>query len=119
MTTEPQFRAEILKPRKNVAVLAVDGDVDIYAGPTFKELLLQSIAQGARHVIVDLTRARSVDSTGLGVLVSGAKRARKGSLSIVCSNESMTHVFAMVGLDRIFTMFTSRAAALAATAATA
>jgi len=116
VTTEPQFRAEILKPRRNVAVLAVDGDVDIYSGPTFKELLLQSIAQGARHVIVDLTRARSVDSTGLGVLVSGAKQARKGSLSIVCANEAINNVFTLVGLDRIFTMFTSRAAALAAAA---
>ncbi|HUK76403.1 MAG TPA: STAS domain-containing protein [Thermoleophilia bacterium] len=116
MTTEPQFRAEILKPRRNVAVLSVEGDVDIYAGPSFKELFLQSIAQGARHVIVDLTRARSVDSTGLGVLVSGAKRAPKGSLSIVCSNEAMANVFALVGLDRIFSMFTTRAAALAAAA---
>jgi len=114
VTTDPQFRAEILIPRRNVAVLAVDGDVDIYAGPTFKELFLESIAKGAHRVIVDLTRARSVDSTGLGVLVSGSKQARKGSLSIVCSNEAMANVFALVGLDRIFTMFTTRAAALAA-----
>ena len=117
MTTEPQFRAEILTPRKDIAVLAVDGDVDIYAGSTFKDIFLKTIAQGAHHVIVDLTLARSVDSTGLGVLVSGAKRARKGSLSIVCCNEAMANVFTMVGLDRIFTMFTSRAAALAAAAA--
>ena len=54
-----------------------------------------------------------LDSTGLGVLVSGAKRAPRGSLAIVCDDESMTRVFAIVGLDRIFSMFASRAAALA------
>ena len=114
MKSDPQFRAEILKPRTNVAVLALDGDVDVYAGPRFKELLLNVITQGARHVIVDLTRATSLDSTGLGVLVSGAKQARHGSLAIVCCDEAMSNVFALVGLDRIFTMFTTRAAALAA-----
>ncbi len=114
MQTDPEFHAEILNPRENVAVLAVDGDVDVYAGPKFKELLLKSIAQGARHVIVDLTKVTFLDSTGLGVLVSGAKQAEKGSLAIVCSDAAMTRVFALVGLDRIFTVFTSREAALAA-----
>ncbi len=114
MKSDPQFRAEIIKPAKNVAVLALDGDVDVYAGPHFKELLLNVIAQGVRHVIVDLTQATSLDSTGLGVLVSGAKQARHGSLSIVCPNEAMTNVFALVGLDRVFAMFTTRAAAIAA-----
>jgi anti-sigma B factor antagonist len=112
--SDAQFRAEILRPAKNVAVLAVDGDVDVYAGPHFKEILLDVIAQGARHVIVDLTHATSLDSTGLGVLVSGAKQASHGSLSIVCPNEAMTNVFALVGLDRVFAMFTTRAAAIAA-----
>ena len=116
MKIDPQFRAEILNPQKDVAVLAVDGDVDIYAGPRFKELFLEAIAQGTRHVIVDLTKVTFLDSTGLGVLVSGAKRAPKGSLALVCPNEAMMHVFDLVGLDRIFTVFASRAAAIAATA---
>ena len=114
MQSDPEFRAEILLPRADVAILDVGGDVDVYAGPQFKALLLQSIAQGTRHVIVDLTRATALDSIGLGILVSGAKQARRGSLAIVCANEAMTHLLAVVGLDRVFTMFASRTAALAA-----
>ena len=114
MQTEPQFRAEIIVPQANVAILAVDGAIDIYSGAMFKELFLKAVAEGARHVIVDLTKTTFVDSTGLGALVAGAKQAPEDSLAVVCSDESITNVFALVGLDRIFTVFASRAAALAA-----
>jgi anti-anti-sigma factor len=48
-------------------------------------------------VIVDLTKMTSLDSSGLGVLVGGAKRAAKGSLCLVCPDEAITAIFAMVG----------------------
>jgi anti-sigma B factor antagonist len=113
---DPDFRSELLTPRDDVVVLALEGAVDIHAAPEFKALFLRTIAQGARQIVIDLTKTTFLDSTGLGVLVSGAKQARKGSLAIVCNDESMAHVFTMVGLDRIFTMFASRAAALASLA---
>ncbi len=114
MKSHLPFRAEILRPHENVAVLAVDGDLDVYAGPHFKELFLRVIAEGPRDLIVDLSKATTLDSTGLGVLVSGAKRAGASSLAIVCCDQAMSNVFALVGLDRIFSVFGSRAAALAA-----
>jgi anti-sigma B factor antagonist len=112
--SHPQFYAEILRPREQVAVLAVDGDVDVHAGPRFKELILALLAEGPRHLIVDLSTATALDSTGLGILVSCAKRARASSLAIVCCDQALTNVFALIGLDRIFRVFGSRAAALAA-----
>lgn len=112
MQTYPQFRAELLVPRENVVVLALEGEVDTYAAPEFKELLLKIIGQGTQRVIVDLTLATLLDSTALGVLASGAKRAQRGSLAIVCSDEATRRIFAIVGIDRPFALFTSRAAAL-------
>jgi anti-sigma B factor antagonist len=109
-----QFRAEILRPRTNVAVLAVDGDVDVHADPRFKEFLFRVIAERPRDLIVDLTRATALDCAGLGALVSAAKSAGTSSLAIVCSDQAMTNVFALVGLDRIVRVFGSRDAALAA-----
>ena len=114
MQTDEQFRSEILSPRENVVVLALEGAVDIHAAPEFKALLLASVERGKRQVIVDLTKVTFLDSSGLGVLVSGSKQAQKGSLAIVCDDEPMMNVFAMVGVDRIFAVFASRAAALAA-----
>ena len=113
MQTDPQFRAEVITPREDVVILAIEGAVDIYAAPEFKAIFLGTIGQGTKQIVVDLTGASFIDSSGLGVLVSGAKQAPKGSLAIVCDDESMMHVFTMVGLDRIFTLYQSRAAALA------
>ncbi len=117
MQSDPAFRAEILIPEKRVLVLAVEGTLDISTAAHFKELLFQSIGQGARQVIVDLTKMSSLDSTGLGVLVSGVKRAAKGSCCLVCPDEAVTAIFAMVGIDRLVTVFASRRAALASAAA--
>ena len=114
MKSHLQFRAEILRPHKNVAVLTVEGEVDVHADPRFRELLFRAIAERPRDLIVDLTRATTLDCAGLGVLVSAARRAGTSSLAIVCSDQAMTNIFALVGVDRIFRVFGSRAAALAA-----
>jgi anti-sigma B factor antagonist len=110
-----QFHAEIVRPGEHVVVLALEGDVDIYAAAQFKALLMRGIAEGAHPVIVDLARATYLDSTALGVLVSAAKRAAKGSLAIVCGDE-LRRILIIVGLERIFTLYASRSAALAAVA---
>ena len=115
MQADPSFRAEILIPQERTLVLALEGTLDISTAARFKALFLQSIGQGAQRVIVDLTKMTSLDSTGLGVLVSGAKRAAKGSLCLVCPDEAVTAIFAMVGIDRLVAVFASRGAALAGT----
>lgn len=116
MQDDPSYRAEILVPQDRTLVLALEGTLDIRTAARFKTLFLQSIGQGAQRVIVDLTKMTSLDSTGLGVLVSGAKRAAKGSLCLVCSDEAVTAIFAMVGIDGLVAVFASRQAALGGSA---
>ena len=58
-------------------------------------------------MIVDLSGVTFIDSTALGVLVSGAKRVRprNGNLDIVCTDENIIRIFEITGLDRIFGIF--------------
>lgn len=114
MSGHGEFSAEILRPRQDMAVLAVKGAIDVHADPGFRELLFKAIAEGPRDLVVDLTKATALDCTGLGVLVSAARRAGTCSLAIACSDRAMTNVFALVGVDRIFRIFDSRVAALTA-----
>jgi anti-anti-sigma factor len=114
--TDQPFRAEILRPQERVLVFAVEGALDIGSAAGFRQIFLTTVGQGAQRVIVDLTKMTSLDSTGLGLLVAGAKRAAKGSLCLVCPDEAVTAIFAMVGLDRIAAVFGSMQAALASTA---
>jgi anti-sigma B factor antagonist len=119
MEERPQFRVELVRAEEGTAVIALEGEVDIYSAPQFKEALLAGIDDGATTIIVDLGRVTFIDSTALGVLVSGAKRVRpkNGRVDIVCTDENITRIFEITGLDRIFGIYRTRADALKAAAA--
>jgi len=97
-------------------VIALTGEVDLYTAPELKTQMLEVIANGAMEVVVDFTDATFIDSTTLGVLVGGVKRLREkgGRLSIVCSDRNITKIFEITGLDRVFTIHSTRDEAVAA-----
>jgi anti-sigma B factor antagonist len=97
-------------------VISLAGEVDLYTAPEFKQQLLEVIAQGAKHVIVDFSNTTFIDSTTLGVLVGGVKRLRTndGQLTLVCTDRNITKIFEITGLDRVFSIYGSRDDAVAA-----
>ena len=98
----------------NTTVIALSGEVDLYTAPEFKQQLLETIGQGAKEVIVDLSDTTFIDSTTLGVLVGGVKRLRPdgGRLSLVCTDRNITKIFEITGLDKVFPIYESRDEAL-------
>ena len=100
-------------------VISLTGEVDLYTAPEFKQQLLNVISEGGKDVIVDFSDTTFIDSTTLGVLVGGVKRLRTedGRLSLVCSDRNITKIFEITGLDRVFTIYTTRDEALAKTGA--
>src|ERR1035437_8826881 len=116
MEDRPQFSVGYLKPSDEGGVVVLQGEIEIYSAPQFKEVLVNGIEDGAKRVIVDLTDVTFIDSTALGVLVSGAKRVRprNGTLDIVCTDENIIRIFEITGLDRIFGIYPTRAEALQA-----
>ncbi len=99
-------------------VIELGGEVDLYTAPEFKERLVQVIEDGKKQLVVDLSKATFIDSTTLGVLVGGVKRLRPsgGSLALVCTDQNITKIFEITGLDRVFPIHASRDAALASLA---
>jgi anti-sigma B factor antagonist len=95
-------------------VISLAGEVDLYTAPEFKQQLLEVISQGAKSVIVDFTDTTFIDSTTLGVLVGGVKRLRMagGQLALVCSDRNITKIFEITGLDRVFTIYSTRVEAV-------
>jgi anti-sigma B factor antagonist len=96
-------------------VISLAGEVDLYTAPEFKQQLLEVIGQGGKQVIVDFSDTTFIDSTTLGVLVGGVKRLRtnEGQLSLVCNDRNITKIFEITGLDRVFTIYPTRAEAVA------
>ena len=95
-------------------VIALGGEVDLYTAPEFKERMVELIESGKKQIVVDLSKATFIDSTTLGVLVGGVKRLRPtgGSLSLVCTDQNITKIFEITGLDRVFPIYKSRDEAL-------
>lgn len=86
-----------------VRVIAVQGYVDFDAAPAFKRFLVERIDEGGRHLVVDLSEAGFIDSTGIGVLVGALKRLQEhdGSLAVVCPDADMRSIFEIVGLENV------------------
>lgn len=96
----------------DVVIMSVSGDIDTFAAPDFKDELFRCLDSGNGRIIIDMTGSSFIDSTGLGVLVAGAKRARERELAIVCENATLGRIFAIVGLDKVFAVYNDREAAL-------
>lgn len=88
----------------DVPVLAVAGEIDVYTAPKLREQLLELSHAGKTTVVADLTDVSFVDSTGLGVLVSGLKRFREagGDLRLVVTQPQILKVLEITGLSTVF-----------------
>nr|WP_269327071.1 STAS domain-containing protein [Kineosporia mesophila] len=96
-------------------VISVAGEIDVYTAPTLRERLNELVTDGEYHLVVDMGGVDFLDSTGLGVLVGGLKRARShdGSLRLVCDQEKILKVFRITGLTKVFPIHASLEEALA------
>jgi anti-sigma B factor antagonist len=86
-------------------VVRVVGELDIYTAPRLRDTLLDVIGRHHATVVVDLERLEFIDSTGLGVLVSGVKRLRQipgASLVLSAPPPSVMRVLDVTGLTKVF-----------------
>ena len=96
------------------AMVCLTGEVDSYNSPKLREQMVALIDEGNPDLIVDMTGVDYIDSTGLGTLVGGLKRAseKNGSIRIICPNEQIYKVFNITGLVKVFQIFDNEQAAL-------
>jgi anti-sigma B factor antagonist len=103
------FEIEDRRVREGVHVVAVAGEIDLFTAPEFKQRMGTVIEQGVDRLVVDLSATTFVDSSSLGVLIGAHRRLkqRKGSLVVVCDNDSIVKTFKITGLDGVFTLVPS------------
>jgi len=108
------LRVETRNPRPGVAVIALAGEVDVYTSPRVKQEIVNLLNSDVTRMVVDLTGVEYLDSTGLGVLIGGLKRARErdGDLKLICDNVRILRIFEITGLTKIFDIYRSETEAL-------
>lgn len=114
MTTDVNFDVAE-RDEGGTPVLAVRGEVDVSTAPELRERLLALAERGQTVAVVDLSEVSFVDSTALGVLVSGVKRLRSGGgdLRLVVTQPHISKVFEITGLTEVFSIFPTLDAAVA------
>ena len=98
----------------DTALVELSGQIDLHTAPQLKEHLLSAIDDGAVDVVVDLSQTTFIDSMTLGILLGAVKRLRPrgGQLRIVTADPSIRKIFEITLLDRVFSLYETRDAAL-------
>jgi anti-sigma B factor antagonist len=97
-------------PRGEVMVLEVSGK--IMGGPDhdkFKDEIKSLIDDGYKDVVLDFSSVPWINSTGLGILISGyhSLKAAEGSMKICKVKERVLSIFYISQLENIFQVFES------------
>jgi anti-anti-sigma factor len=98
-----RIRAQYLAVMADVTI-HLEGEVDVATAPKLRRDLHQAIEQNPGATItVDLGGVSFLDSTGLGLLVSGLKRARSDGGDVVVANAApnVRKVFDITGLSKV------------------
>jgi anti-sigma B factor antagonist len=79
------------------------GDLDAASAERLREAVTDTLVAGDLDVMVDLAEVEFIDSTGLGALVGGRRRALalNGSFALVCADDHLLQVFRVTGLDKV------------------
>jgi N-acetylglucosaminyldiphosphoundecaprenol N-acetyl-beta-D-mannosaminyltransferase len=90
-------------PRPPVALVSVEGHLDVSYNENFKRLCAQAL-EATPFVIVNLERARFLDSSIIGTLVAVAKQARDtgGELRLAATPAPVRRTLEMLRMDRFF-----------------
>jgi anti-sigma B factor antagonist len=81
--------------------------LDAHNSDELKAELNRLFDEGAKELLIDLKEVRFIDSSGLGVLVSGFKNAsaRQGSLKLSGLQTQVRSMFELTRLHRVFDIF--------------
>lgn len=84
-------------------ILSVRGEIDMATCPQLRQEIVNQIATGNTQIVVDLGGVEFIDSTGLGVLIGGLKRARSqgGDLRVSRVGERLEKMFDLTGLGDV------------------
>ena len=103
-------------PKDKVMVLELSGK--IMGGPDFDKFkgeITDNIEKGFKHVVLDMSGVPWINSTGLGILITGyhSLKAAEGSMSICNVKERVLSIFYISQLENIFKVFPTLEEALA------
>ncbi len=93
----------------DIEVFELTGSLDIATSPTVRAALTSASERGGHQLIVDLTQVDFLDSTGLGALIGGQRRAREfdGEVRLVAKEGQILRLLRITGLLKVFAVYST------------
>jgi anti-sigma B factor antagonist len=100
---------------RGVPVVAAPEEIDMTNAAGLRAALLEAAERGDGTLVVDMTRTRFCDTSGLHALVGAHQRARAGSgrALLVIPDTAVLRIVAITGIDRVIPTFATLDEALA------
>ena len=85
--------------KATIQIIDIDTDLIALSSVELRQILEQLISQNTMKIIVNLSRTRRIDSSGLGILVSKTNelRQRGGDLKVYGLSDTLTRIFEQLG----------------------
>ena len=98
-----------------VTIVRIVGQLIVGNRQELKTMIQEGLDRGERKFLIDCSETGYIDSSGLGALVSLAKKVREqdGELRIAGLNEDLRSLFELTKLDTLFPISPTPAEALA------
>ncbi|MFD7447000.1 STAS domain-containing protein [Streptomyces sp. NPDC059909] len=102
-------------PAPDIVVVAVTGELDHDTAEPLRAALDESIAGGARRLLVDCSGLLFCDSTGLNVLLRARLAAQEADarVELAALRPQVARMFAITGAGAVFPRYASLSEALA------
>lgn len=86
-----------------VVVIRPEGTLNMMSAPALRAQFHDLVQRGHKRLVVDLSGVDTVDSSGLGVLISGLKAVRQsgGDLKITSPGERAKMVLELCNLNKV------------------
>jgi anti-sigma B factor antagonist len=99
----------------DMQVFELVGSLDIATSPTVRAALTSASERGSHRLVVDLTQVDFLDSTGLGALIGGQRRAKEfnGEVRLVAKEGQILRLLRITGLLKVFAVYATLDDALA------
>jgi len=99
----------------DVILLDIEGELTMFNAPTLKKYFENLIIQNKRKILINFENIYGVDSSGLGALIAGhtALKKNKGIMKFYCIPDSVSMLFKLTKVEKLFEIFDTRSDALA------
>jgi len=107
------MKIEVTK-ENDIAIVAVEGEIDVETSPQLRERFDELLAQGEHNFVIDMGGVDFIDSSGLAAFVRLFKRVRvgEGDVKLCCVRPEILKIFELTRLNRVFDIFEARTEAV-------